>query len=117
MNVQDSTFIIMWSSGDVMEIYDITSHIISAKYTIWDILQDKKSRRQDLFSVMHPLIIKTLNDPQHSYEIYTITSDPDVDIQNWKQLWIKDHHKFKLKIRKHGQLLHSTSAVEAQDGN
>lgn len=104
------TFVFSWDMTGIEAIIPVDEYEQYEKDNTWAILNDEPLVQNPLIRTVQHLILRARANPQRHYEIYSISSEEDMDEKTWRTLWEETPQEMADLIRERGHKIYSDRA-------
>lgn len=109
-----NAFIFSWDMMGIEAIIPITEYEEWDKMNTWNILADRPTVRNPLYSIIQRLVLRARANSQRHYEIYAIDCNESLDQKFWEENWKENPQWCADLVREHGVKIWSDRVEENQ---
>jgi hypothetical protein len=106
----DKTFIFSWDMTGIESIIPVDDYDKYEQEATWAVLNDEVPGRNPLIGTVQHLILRARANPQRHYEIYSVSCEEDMSVEDWRELWESTPQEMANLIRERGQKMYSDRA-------
>lgn len=97
------TFVFSWDMTGIEAIIPVDDYDHYEQEATWAVLNDEVPVRNPLTSTIQHLILRARYNAQRNYEIYSVTCEEDMTVEQWRTLWEESPQEMADLIRARGQ--------------
>lgn len=101
------TFVFSWDMTGVEAIIPVDDYEQYERDNTWALLNDEEPVRNPLIGTVQHLILRARANAHRHYEIYSVSTEEDMTVEQWRELWTSAPQEMADLIRSRGQQIYS----------